>query len=140
VFAVLTLYSAMGLQSYFAVMISSGVQITALAWYGMSYIPGGTAGMQSTFRLAFASTQHSLPASFSLLYHRPCNRRVIAHICVLACGLYLASVRSIHTVRRFDCKSAVPAADSWGCWPHRSLVVPTMYRQTKAESWAVVTA
>ena len=46
--AVLTLYSAMILHSYFAVLISSGIQVLALAWYAMSYVPGGTAGMQST--------------------------------------------------------------------------------------------
>lgn len=43
---VLTLYSTISLQSYIAVIISAAVQLLALAWYGISYLPGGTAGMQ----------------------------------------------------------------------------------------------
>ena len=45
--AALTLFAALGLQSYLMVMISSGIQLTALTYHAVSYVPGGTSGLNS---------------------------------------------------------------------------------------------
>lgn len=42
---VATLYSALILRNYLAVIVSASAQTVALLWYGATYIPGGTAGM-----------------------------------------------------------------------------------------------
>jgi hypothetical protein len=41
----LTLYATFVSKSYLLIMFSTAVQCSALAWYGASYIPGGSAGM-----------------------------------------------------------------------------------------------
>lgn len=42
----LTLYCAVSWRNYLATVVFSVVQITALLWYGATYIPGGTTGMR----------------------------------------------------------------------------------------------
>lgn len=41
----LTLYATFVSKAYLLIMFSTAVQCAALAWYGASYIPGGSAGM-----------------------------------------------------------------------------------------------
>lgn len=42
---VLTLYTAMALQSYFLTIIAAGIQLCSLVYFFMSYIPGGVKGI-----------------------------------------------------------------------------------------------
>lgn len=44
--AVLTLYAAMVLHSYLLSLLFSAVQVVALAYYMLSYVPGGAAGFR----------------------------------------------------------------------------------------------
>lgn len=41
-----TLYACLILQSYFAVVVFSAIQLLALAWYFLSFVPGGSKGMR----------------------------------------------------------------------------------------------
>ena len=41
----LTLYATFVAKTYLLIMLATGVQSAALAWYGASYVPGGAAGM-----------------------------------------------------------------------------------------------
>ena len=54
-----TLYAALVIRSYILVVVASGVEIVAMLWYLMSYIPGGSTGM-SLFVRMFTSTASSL--------------------------------------------------------------------------------
>lgn len=51
----LTLYAALSVQSTLLVMFASAVQVLALAWYGISYIPGGSRGMKLFSQFALRS-------------------------------------------------------------------------------------
>jgi len=56
---VLTLYCALILKNYLAIIISACFQLAALAWYGASYIPGGATGLKFITRM-FLLTLKSL--------------------------------------------------------------------------------
>lgn len=52
---VLTLYAALVAQSYLLILLSVGVQFSALAWYGASFVPGGSVGMSIVSRYTISA-------------------------------------------------------------------------------------
>lgn len=55
-----------GLKGYALVLISSGVQLVALIWYLISFLPGGTMGLQMVGRSMWILLQPVLKAFFQL--------------------------------------------------------------------------
>ena len=55
-----------GVQGYFLVLTASGVQLVALVWYLISFLPGGTMGLTLISRAICAMLQPVLKACFRL--------------------------------------------------------------------------
>merc|ERR1712093_489721 len=69
-----------GMKGYALVLISSGVQLVALLWYLISFLPGGTMGLQIVGRAMCTLLQPVLSALFRL-----------QAMCVAACVRYCTS-------------------------------------------------
>lgn len=54
----LTLYAVVSVTSYLLTLAATGAQLAALAWYGASFIPGGTWGMAVASRVAGRAVSH----------------------------------------------------------------------------------
>jgi hypothetical protein len=63
---VTTLYAALVIRSYLLVVAASGVEILAMLWYLMSYIPGGSAGMTLFVRMFTSTASTMVSAVFKL--------------------------------------------------------------------------
>jgi hypothetical protein len=61
-----TLYAALVIKSYILVVVASGVEILAMLWYLMSYIPGGSAGMTFFVRMISSTATTMLSAVMKL--------------------------------------------------------------------------
>ncbi|RKP10090.1 Got1/Sft2-like family-domain-containing protein [Thamnocephalis sphaerospora] len=58
---ILTLYFSLGLQSFFPTLIAAIVQVIALVWYLVSYLPGGHATLSYGTRALGRSVSNILP-------------------------------------------------------------------------------
>ena len=50
----LTLYAAMGIRSYILTVIAAGLQMAALTYFTLSYIPGGQAALKFMAKVFYA--------------------------------------------------------------------------------------
>jgi hypothetical protein len=65
----LTLYLTFtkgGIQGYALVMVASGIQLVALLWYLISFLPGGAMGLNMIFRVIWAMLKPLLGACLRL--------------------------------------------------------------------------
>jgi hypothetical protein len=67
-----------GVQGYALVMAASGVQLVALIWYLISFLPGGTAGLSVILKIVCSMMQPVMKACFHL-------QARIAACCVQCC-------------------------------------------------------
>lgn len=62
-----TLYAALFARSYIMVVVASGLQISTLAYYMLSFIPGGTAGAHIFVMMFFKTARATAGASIAIL-------------------------------------------------------------------------
>lgn len=73
-----------GIKGYTYVMAASGVQLVALLWYLLSFLPGGTAGLQIVAKIGCAMLQPIMAVCFRL--QARCAAFCIQHCCKKALG------------------------------------------------------
>ncbi len=70
-----TLYAALIARSYVLVVVSSSLQLLALAYYMLSFIPGGTAGARIFSAMFFRGAMFTITTSLNLM--RACFKMAI---------------------------------------------------------------
>jgi len=56
----MTLYACIGMRSYIFAVLFSALQITALTWYMVTFIPGGSAGMKHFFSAIVRTAKYTI--------------------------------------------------------------------------------
>jgi low temperature requirement protein LtrA len=73
-----------GIKGYTYVMAASGVQVVALLWYLVSFLPGGTAGLQVVAKIICTMLQPVMGVCFRL--QAKCVAVVVQHCCKRGLG------------------------------------------------------